>query len=343
MSVMRRLSVVVAALAGLAGCGAVGGDSVAAVVNGYKITNDELDRFFQSQISENEFPPAEDQAQMMRLNLLRELIDRRILLQKAEELGLLAVEAEVDERFQDYRAPFETDDEFVASLQDRGMTREDLRTEIRRTLTIEKLFNRQVVSKIKIAEAEMRQYYEENKSTFAVVEQQLHLAQILVTPEPETPVPNLLNDDATDDDSAAAKIQMIESRLADGEEFATLAQNYSEDPVTTPNGGDIGYIPQSQLEQADITLRRAVAALSPGDVSPVLETDGQYRMIQLIDREEAGQRDFSDPRVQRLITDTLRNRKEQLLKLAFIEAARSGADINNLLAKRIAAGYGIGD
>lgn len=337
------LPVWVAAVLFWTGCGAVGGDSVAAVVNGYKITNAELDRFFQSQIAENEFPPAEDQAQMMRLNLLRELIDRRILLQKAEGLGLLAVEEEVEARLKDYRAPFETEDEFLASLQDRGMTREDLRTEIRRTLTVEKLFNSQVTSKIKISDAEMRRYYEDNKSTFALVEQQLHLAQILVTPEPETPVPNLLNDDAVDEESAEAKIQMIESRLADGEEFATLAQNYSEDPVTTANGGDIGYIPQSQLEQADITLRRAVAALSPGDISPVLETDGQYRIIQLIDREEAGQRDFSDPRVQRVITDTLRNRKDQLLKLAFIEAARSGADIDNLLAKRVAAGYGIGD
>ena len=324
-------------------CNSVGGDSVAAVVNGYKITNDELDRFFQSQISENEFPPAEDQAQMMRLNLLRELIDRRILLQKAEELGLLAVEEEVDTRYDEYRAPFETEDEFAASLQDRGMSREDLRTEIRRTLTVEKLFNRQVTSKIKISDAEMRQYYDDNKSTFAVAEQQLHLAQILVTPEPETPVPNLLNDDASDDDAAQAKIQMIEDRLNDGEEFATLAQNYSEDPVTTPNGGDIGYIPQSQLEQADITLRRAVAALSPGDFSPVLETDGQYRIIRLIDREEAGQRDFSDPRVQQVITETLRNRKDQLLKLAFIEATRSRADIDNLLAKRVTASYGVSD
>ncbi len=327
----------------LAGCDAVGGDSVAAVVNGYKISNGELDRYFQSQVSDHEFPPSEDQALMMRLNLLRELIDRRLLLQKAEQLGLLAVEEEVDLRLKDYRAPFNGDAEFAASLQDRGMNREDLRTEIRRTLTIDKLFNRQITSKIKVSEAELKQYYEENRQTFALAEQQLHLAQILVTPEPETPAPNLLNDDAADEDAARAKIEMIEARLAAGEEFATLAQNYSEDPVTTPNGGDLGFIPQSSLDMAEITLRRVVATLSPGDISPVIESDGQFRIVQLIDREEAGQRDFSDPRVRQVIQETLLNRKDQLLKLAFIEATRSGAKIDNLLAKRIAKSYGVGD
>ena len=340
--VLVRAIAAASLIAALASCSGAG-DSTAAVVNGYKITNAELDRYLLSQISEHEYPPTDDQAQMMRLNLLRELIDRQLLLQKAEELGLFAVEEEVDATYQDYRAPYDAEEDFIASLEDRGMTREDLRTEIRRTLTIDKLFNRQVTSKIKISEAEQRQYFEDNQSTFALAEMQLHLAQIVVTAQPETPVPNMLNDDATDEESAQAKIQMLEDRLANGEDFATLAQNYSEDPVTTPNGGDIGFIPQSQLEQADITLRRVVAALSPGEISPVIEDDGQFRIIQLIDREEAGQRDYSDPRVQRVISETLRNRKDQLLKMAFIEAARSNATINNLLAQRVIESYGVAD
>ncbi|MDA0667200.1 MAG: peptidylprolyl isomerase, partial [Planctomycetota bacterium] len=267
----------------------------------------------------------------------------QLLLQKAEELGLMAVEAEVNARLKDYRAPFTDEADFEASLRDRAMTLEDLRTEIRRTLTIEKLFNRQITAQIKITEAELQQHYDDSAATFTLAEEQLHLAQIVVTPEPETPTPNLLNDDAKDKETAAAKIEMLAERLAQGEDFATLAQSYSEDPVTTPNGGDLGFIPKSSLDKADIALRRVVAALSPGDISPVVEADGQYRILQLIDREAAGQREFSDPRVQQVLRETLRNRRDQLLKAALIDAARSNARIDNYLARRIVSDFGVDD
>jgi peptidyl-prolyl cis-trans isomerase SurA len=332
-----------AALAFSLACGSAGGDGVAATVNGYKITTQELDRYYQGQIQEQGEPTSDDQAAMMRLNLLRELVDRQVLLQKAEELGLLAVEDEVNERFDTYRAPFANDEEFLASLRDRGLTREDLRTEIRRSLTVEKLFNKQITSRVKVSDAEMRAYYDQNTANFALSEQHLHLAQIVVTDAPESPVPNLLNHDAEDKASAQAKIQMLEQRLNSGEDFAELAQSYSEDPETTANGGDLGYVPRSSLENADLTVRRVVAALSPGDVSPVVETDGQYRLIKLIDREDAGQRDFSDPRVQQSIRELLINRKDQLRKAAFLDAVRGQAVIENYFARRILEQAGVTD
>ncbi len=324
-------------------CTRVSENGVAAIVNGYQITDEELDRYYQSQVQDQSAPPSEDQARMMRISILSEIIDRQILLHRAEELGLTAVDEEVNQRLEEYRAPFDDEDGFLASLRDRGMSLEDLRTEIRRNLTIDKLFNRQVASRIKISDAEMRAYYEENRASFALAEQQLHLAQILVTDTPETPVPNLQNDDATDEETAKAKIEMLAERLEAGADFAQLAQDYSEDPVTTPNGGDLGFVPQSSLEKADIVLRRVVAALSPGEISPVVETEGQYRIIKLIAREPAGQRDYSDPRVQQTIRETLLNRKDQLLKAALLESARSAAEVRNLYAERLVEQYGVED
>ena len=324
-------------------CDRAGEDGVAAIVNGYRITDEELERYYQSQLQDQSAPPSEDQAQMMRLSILSEIIDRQILLHRAEELGLTAVDEDVNQRLQEYRAPFDDEDGFLASLRDRGMSREDLRTEIRRNLTIDKLFNRQVASRIKITDAEMRAYFEENRTSFALAEQQLHLAQILVTDTPETPVPNLRNDDATDRETAKAKIAMLAERLQGGEDFAKLAEEYSEDPVTATNGGDLGFVPQSSLEKADIVLRRVVAALSPGEISPVVETEGQYRIIKLLAREPAGQRDYSDPRVQQTIRETLLNRKDQMLKAALLEAARSKAEVRNFYAERLVAKYGVAD
>jgi len=327
----------------LPACTPTAGDNVAAAVDGHQITLDDLDRYYQSQLGEQAGPPSEDQARMMRLSLLNEIIDRQILLHQAESLGLMANDEEVDARYQQYRAPFESDDQFFASLEEQGLNREDLRTEIRRTLTIEKLLNREISARVQVTDAEMRQYYEENKASFALAEQRLHLAQIVVTPTPETPVPNLLNDDAVDEETAKAKIQMIEDRLANGEDFSTLAQNYSEDPSTASTSGDLGFLPQSSLEKADITLRRVVAALAPGESSPVIETNGQYRIIRLLDKEQPGQRDYSDPRVQQTIRETLTNGKDQLLKTAYLEMLRTQADITNYYAQRLVESFGVSD
>jgi peptidyl-prolyl cis-trans isomerase SurA len=318
-------------------------DGVAAVVNGYKITHAELEQYYQSQVDQTRAPRSEDEQRMLRLNLLREVIDRQIMLQRAEKLGLMAVDAEVESRIKEYRAPYDNDAAFEASLKARGITLEDLKTELRRSLTIEKLFNKEVTSRITVTDAELKAFYEENKASFNLPEQQLHLAQIVVTPKPEVPVPNLLNDDARDIETAQAKIEMVAQRLQNGEDFAEVAQNFSEDPDSTASGGDLGFIPQSSLERADLTLRRIVASLSPGEISPVIKADGDFRIIRLISIEPAGQRDFSDPRVQQTLRETLINRKDQLLKAAYLEVARNEARVENYLAQQVIEQFGLSD
>ena len=336
--------IVLASLLALSGpsCGGAGG-GVAAKVNGYKITFAELEAYYASRRRGREKPENPEQAQMLRLNLLRELIDRHIVLQKAESLGLVAVDDEVDRQLERYRSPFDNEEEFLASLAERGMTLEDLRLETRRSLTMRKLFNKEIDSRIAVTEEDLRAYYEQNAAAFTFPERQVHLSQILVTEVEETPVPNLRNDDAVDRKSAREKIETLHERLKNGEDFATLAQNYSEDPDSVPNGGDMGYLSQSSLEKAHINLRRAVAALQPGEISDIVETNGQYRILRLLSIETAGRREFSDPAVQQQLRDGLANRKRQLLRAAFFDVERSSASVRNYLAERIAGEYGLRD
>ena len=67
---------------------------------------------------------------------------------------------------------------------------------------------------------------------------------------------------------------------------------------------------------------------------PIASQDG-YRILKVISREPAGQRELNDPRVQQEIRETLLNRKDQLLKAAYYEVARNGAKIENYLAQGI--------
>jgi peptidyl-prolyl cis-trans isomerase SurA len=130
-------------------------------------------------------------------------------------------------------------------------------------------------------------------------------------------------------------MQDIENRLKQGEDFAMLAQNYSEDPNSAPNGGDLGFLPESALEKANVELRKMVMSMQPGGISPIIHTQEGYRVLKLISREPAGQRELNDPRVQQSIRETLLNRKDQLLKAAYYEVARNEAKVLNYLARTI--------
>jgi peptidyl-prolyl cis-trans isomerase SurA len=298
--------------------------NVAATVNNRVITYAELDKNFQSLFTGNADLSSEDQAMIQKLELLRTLIDNEIMLQRAEKAGLMAVDADVDTKFNELKAPY-TQEEFQRKLRERKMTVDDLKAQLRRDLSIQKLFNKEITSKITITDSDVANFYNTNKASFNFAEPQVHMAQILVTPSPDPNVRNLKNDKALNDEQALKKIQTIETRLKHGEDFAMLAQNYSEEPASAPNGGDLGFVPVSALEKANVELRKMVMSLQPGENSPVVRTQEGYRILRLIAKEPAGQRELTDPRVQQSIRETLLNRKDQLLRAAYYEVARNEA------------------
>jgi peptidyl-prolyl cis-trans isomerase SurA len=214
------------------------------------------------------------------------------------------------------------------------MTVDDLKSQLRRDLTVNKLINKEITSHITITDADVANYYNANKASFNLVEPQVHLAQILVTPFANPNVRNLKNSKARNESEAVTKINDIIARLKRGEDFSMLAQNYSEDPDSAPNGGDMGFIPESTLEKANPELRKLVLSLSPGSFAPIHTQEG-YRILRVIAREPAGQRELNDPRVQQNIRETLLNRKDQLLKNAYYEVARNSAKVENYLARSV--------
>jgi len=182
-------------------------------------------------------------------------------------------------------------------------------------------------------------FYNANKSSFNFPEPKVHLGEIVVTPTPDPNVRNLKNDKAQNEDQARRKIEMIAARISQGEDFGMLAQNYSEDPTSAQNGGDLGFIPESALDRANPELRKAVMAMTPGQISPIVHTPEGYRIFKMIEKESAGQRTLNDPRVQQSIRETLINRKDQLLKNAFYEVARDEAKVVNYYAQSVLRSY----
>ena len=308
--------------------------NVAAMVNNRAITYEELDKNFQSRFEPAAERSSEDQVMIQKLEILRGLIDNEIMLQKAEKLGLMAVDADVETKLNELKAPY-TQEEFQKQLQAKKLTLDDLKLQLRRQLSIDKLFNKEITSHISISDADVANFYNENKSSFNLVEPRVHMAQIQVTPAPDPNVRNLKNDKAQNDDQAKKKILMLEQRLNQGEDFAMLAQSYSEDPNTAPNGGDLGFVQQSALDKVQPELRKMVMSLQPGQISPILHTQSGYIILKVFSKEPSGQRELTDPRVQQTIREQLLNRKDQLLKAAYYDVARNETKVTNYLSRSI--------
>jgi len=305
-----------------------------AVVNGEAVKRDEVEKYYRSRVTRETQEPSQEEALSLKLNILDELINNEILLERAKKLSLEASDGEVEDKFTEFKSPY-TEDEFQRQMKDRGFTVDDLKRDLRRQLSIQKLINKEVVAKVTITDQDVTDFYNQNRSQFNVAEPQYRIAQIVVTPRKDPLLRNRKNDDATTEAEARHKCATLLERLAGGADFANLAMDYSEDPTTATTGGDLGYVPESALSQSDPALKKVVLALKPGQTSGVIALRDSYRILRLIAREAPGQRDLADPQVQQTIRDTLRNRKEQLLRAAYLATARDEARVTNYLARQV--------
>ena len=326
----------------LSGCKRTYGPDVVATVNGQPIHRAEVEKFYRDNLGNNKEQPTREQADATRLGILKQLIDDEILQQSAKKMNLVASDEEVDAKLAEYKAPY-TQEEFEKRLQAASMSLEDLRTNIRRNLTTEKVMNKEVNSRINITDADITSFYNANKAQFNFIEPKYNIADIVVTSQP-TPMKqgaNLQNNKAGNDAEARRKIEMIHSHLESGEDFATLAMNLSENTNDANNGGNMGFIPESSL-RSDPTVFAAISKLQPGQITDVIpamvpgsKSPAGYSIYKLIEKEPAGQRELNDPRVQQDIRQQLRDSRSQLLRAAYYEMMRDQAHVQNQLAEQI--------
>jgi len=313
-----------------------------ATVNGKEILRSDLEKYYKANLNDNAPKPSAEQADIVRLNILRQMIDDEILWQRATKLNLVASDDDVNAKVTEMKVPY-TPEEWDKQLQARNITMDDLKRDLRRSLTKTKLMNKEIESKITITDAEISGYYAAHKAEFNLIEPQFHLAQIAVTSVPAQQAGNLQNNKAENDTEARKKIEALRAKLLSGEDFATLATNFSENPSTASNGGDMGFISETQL-RSEQDVYNAVSKLKPGEVTdiiPVYDSAGParramgYAIYRLIAREPAGQRELNDPRVQQVIRQGLREGHSQLLTNAYFEMLHNDAKVHNYLAEQI--------
>jgi peptidyl-prolyl cis-trans isomerase C len=250
---------------------------VVARVNGKEINKQELlegaqqARMQMAQMGQQ--PPASPNAVFYR-QVLDTLVGQTLLLQEAKAQGFTATDAEVERELSQVRAQLGTPEAFQQALAQQKMTEAELKERTRNKIAFAKFVQTQVVSDVPVTEQAIRAFYDQNQKAVTQPER-LHLRHILIKVDANTPEP--------EKQKAREKAEALLERIEDGEDFAQLARENSDDQGSKDKGGDIAWWVRGQsvpsFEQAAFALQEV------NDLSPVVQTQFGYHVIQLLERQ----------------------------------------------------------
>jgi peptidyl-prolyl cis-trans isomerase C len=206
--------------------------------------------------------------------VLDQLIAIELLQQDAKVQGVTVSDAELQQAIAARKRGFPSETVFKKALAQEGVTEDGFRRQTRDGIALQKYIATKLAPKATVSDQAARDFYEKHKAEMQVPES-LHLRHILITVDPKAP--------AAEREKARQKAQDILKRAQGGEDFAKLAQEFSDDPGSKTRGGDIGLVPRGrtmpQFEAAAFALKK------PNDLSPVVEVDYGFHIIQLVERK----------------------------------------------------------
>ena len=262
--------------------------SAVASVNGVLIPRSflerEVRRFEEQALSQGQLV---DEAQRDQLNrqALDTLIDIELLYQESLRRGFEISDDRVEEQVSGLRSQFGDEEGYAAALEQIGISDDELRTEFRRQLAIQDMIDADIAPAVGVTEQESKEFYESNPGYFFSPEQ-VRASHILI----------LLSPDAAEEEKSQARSRMlgIRERILAGEDFAELANQFSEDG-SSANGGDLGFF---QREQMVKPFADAAFALDIGELSDVVTTQYGLHLIRVTERREESVVPFEQVQMQ---------------------------------------------
>lgn len=295
------------------------GNEKVAVVNGVAINRAEFDRDMdgvkQQFLSMGQPMPPERLAEVQN-EVLQNLISTELLYQEAQKQGIKVEASDVEKRLASLKQRFPTEDQFNNVLDKMNLTEAGLKSQLERSLVIEKLIDQEVNDKISVSDEEIKAYYDANPSLFKQPEQ-VRASHILVKVDKGA--------DAAQKEAALKKIQGIQQKLKGGADFATLAKESSDCP-SSAKGGDLGYFRRGQMVKP---FEDAAFALKPGEMSDIVETQFGYHIIKLTDKKTEAVIPLDD--VKERLGQYLKQQKSQKEVAAYIAKLTSEAKIEKYL------------
>lgn len=190
-----------------------------------------------------------------REKLLDMLIDEKLQMKRAAELGIVVTDDEVNAEIENARKYFDSEEKFNEFLKGQNMDLEYFKESVRREYTINKLVEK-LTEGIEITDEEVKDYYDAHQDEFASVK----ASHILLDTKEEA--------------------EKMLARVKAGENFAELAKQYSKDPSAKENSGDLDYFRHGDMVEP---FEKAAFALKPGEISEIVQTDFGFHIIKVED------------------------------------------------------------
>lgn len=262
---------------------------VAAIVNGEVISRAELTQEVNAVLEQQiPFDPTGKERNKQRPELtpiiLDAMIEQWLIMQVARTRGVVATGAEIDSQVREIKANFPSEQSFTDALTQRGLTMASLRDRLRTNITIRNLMP--LVSPTSVTDADVDAYFRTHKKEFDRPEQ-VHARHILVQSDVEA--------------------KFVLAKLQRGERFEALARQYSQDPGSKDQGGDLGFLGRGttvpEFEQVAFTLR-------PGQTSGIVKSQFGYHIIQVLELKASQPAELTDAVRKQIRTQLLSKQQE---------------------------------
>ncbi len=238
-------------------------------------------------------PQLEQELRKHSKDLLRDMIDQDLLVQKAKDDDI-NVETDLIKRLDEIRQQYNLPslEALQEAVEKQGLIWEDFKDQIRRQLLMREVISQEVGSRILLSRADARKYFEAHKAQFDSPPG-VHLAEVLVSTEKHKPA----------EAEELAKKALAE--IQDGAHFAKVAEKYSDAP-SARDGGDVGFFKAGTIAP---TIEAAISKVDVGETSGIIHTQYGYMIFKVLERRVGKTPTFDQ--VEQQVTAYLYNEKVQ--------------------------------
>jgi peptidyl-prolyl cis-trans isomerase C len=249
--------------------------------------------------------------------VLDQLVGNRLLIEEANASGIKATDEEVNKQLADLKARM-TPEKFQEELKKEGLTEADLVKQTRETIMVQKLVDTKVVNDVKVTDQEVKAFYDQNPDKLKRPER-IHVRHILIAVAKDA--------SAADKQKARAKADDLLAKIKAGGDFAKLAAESSDDPGSKQHGGELPMFSKGQMVPPFETA--AFALKQPNDLSPVVESQYGFHIIQLIEHQDAGVVPFAE--VKDRIAGFLKQQQQRDKFLDHVKALKAKGKIETFI------------
>ncbi len=294
----------------------------AAIVNGVVIQEEEVNRgllYHQQRLLATTGQAIRPDIMMeARKMILENLIGRELLYQQSLKKGVVIDDAQVNEQLDRLKKQYPNEQAFKDSMTEDHISEDTVKSRIKMNLAVQKFVEKEFGGNVDVSEGEAKGFYDGHSEYFTDPEA-IRVSQILIKVDPKS--------DAAKKEEARKKLEDIQKRVQKGEDFATLAKDFSQD-ASAAQGGDLGFIPRGRMPRA---FDDAAFSLKPSEVSNVVETEVGFHLIKVQEKKPEEVVPFKD--VEQKIRQHLANQKLNQRVNEYLNEVKKTARIERISTK----------